>query len=47
MAASEAEVLLKGISESTSLAEKEKLKVAVIVEAVTKKVLQHWRCCWC
>lgn len=39
VAACEAEVLLKGISESTALAEKEKLKVAVIVEAVTKKVL--------
>ena len=37
-AAREAEKLLKEISESTAIAEKEKHKVAVIVEAVSKKV---------
>ena len=36
-AAKEAEKLLKEISSNTTLAEKEKQKVAVIVEAVTKK----------
>ena len=34
----EAEKLLREISESTTVAEKEKHKVAVIVEAVSKKV---------
>jgi hypothetical protein len=37
----EAEKLLREISDSTALAEKEKLKVAVIVEAVSKKVGGH------
>ena len=36
-AAREAEVLLAQISESTTIAEKEKAKVAVIVDAVTAK----------
>lgn len=38
VATREAEKLLGEISESTALAEKEKHKVAVIVEAVSKKV---------
>ncbi len=42
----EAEKLLREISESTAVAEKEKHKVAVIVEAVSKKVGGGWRC-WC
>ncbi|MEW5318622.1 MAG: hypothetical protein WDW38_009830 [Sanguina aurantia] len=37
VAAKEAEALLKQISESTTIAEKEKQKVAVIVDSVTKK----------
>nr|Q39575.1 RecName: Full=Dynein gamma chain, flagellar outer arm [Chlamydomonas reinhardtii]7KZM_C Chain C, Dynein gamma chain, flagellar outer arm [Chlamydomonas reinhardtii]7KZN_C Chain C, Dynein gamma chain, flagellar outer arm [Chlamydomonas reinhardtii]7KZO_C Chain C, Dynein gamma chain, flagellar outer arm [Chlamydomonas reinhardtii]8GLV_AD Chain AD, Dynein gamma chain, flagellar outer arm [Chlamydomonas reinhardtii]8GLV_AX Chain AX, Dynein gamma chain, flagellar outer arm [Chlamydomonas reinhar len=37
VSAKEAEALLKQISESTAIAEKEKQKVAVIVDAVTKK----------
>ena len=49
-AAAEAEKLLAQISESTTIAEKEKAKVAVIVDAVTAKaqvrhamlVLQQW-----
>lgn len=42
-AAKEAEKLLHEISESTALAEKEKQKVAVIVDAVTRKVgLAGW-----
>lgn len=42
----EAEKLLREISESTATAEKEKHKVAVIVEAVSKQV-GGGRCCWC
>lgn len=42
-ATKEAEKLLREISESTAVAEKEKHKVAVIVEAVSKKV--GGRCC--
>ena len=38
VAAKEAEKLLHEISESTAIAEKEKQKVTVIVEAVTRKV---------
>jgi len=36
-ASEQAEALLKDISASTAVAEKEKARVAVIVEAVTKK----------
>ena len=46
--AKQAEKLLREISDSTALAEKEKNKVAVIVEAVTKKVGGHGCvACWC
>jgi hypothetical protein len=38
VAAKEAEKLLHEISNSTAIAEKEKQKVAVIVDAVTRKV---------
>lgn len=40
VAAKEAEALLKQISESTAVAEKEKQKVAVIVDQVTKKAAE-------
>lgn len=40
-AAKEAEKLLKQISESTAIAEKEKAKVAVIVDQVTAKAQVH------
>lgn len=48
-ATKEAEKLLRDISESTAVAEKEKHKVAVIVEAVSKKVggsCRAWLCGW-
>ncbi|KAJ9508838.1 hypothetical protein QJQ45_028152, partial [Haematococcus lacustris] len=40
VAAKEAEALLKQITESTTIAEKEKQKVAVIVDSVTKKAAE-------
>jgi len=40
VAAKEAEILLKEISESTAIAEKEKAKVSVIVDQVTKKAAE-------
>ena len=42
-ATKEAEKLLKEISENTAVAEKEKNKVAVIVDGVTKQAAV---CCW-